>query len=260
LTSKILKKKSDGFSLFDNFKVGARRQNILERHRFCSLRFKEILNINFNSTFHQICLREALSIISSIKKETLYGSFEYTGTGPGSSTLAPGFICKFEVWGASGGGDLGGKGGYASGFFSMLEAKSAKTVYVFVGGEGATESSNPMSFVPGGWNGGGGVYLSVFGLPRIIVAGGGGGAGAGSNPGEGGHGGGFQEVKGEDGPVDIAEGYSYIFEAMSGGGEGTQTNGGVCGRDPDHSHTGYPDGELKMNGRLEKGGSGEPIL
>ena len=57
----------------------------------------------------------------------------------------------FEGWGASGGGNLGGSGGYTAG---ILHLDETATFYVIVGGEGskAKRTNEP---VPGGCNGGG---------------------------------------------------------------------------------------------------------
>ena len=94
----------------------------------------------------------------------------------------------FEAWGAKGGDDgpLGGNGGYAMG---SIELTAGQTVYIYVGGVGAT----CVAGNGGGWNGGGnaGAWgcsgggggasdVRVNGndlTNRVLVAGGGGGAG-----------------------------------------------------------------------------------
>lgn len=82
--------------------------------------------------------------------------FSYTGTVQ-SCTLPPGTY-RLQCWGAQGGSNPsdstygissydGGKGGYSE---AILKLTSATTVYIFVGGQPSTASTN------GGWNGGGG--------------------------------------------------------------------------------------------------------
>lgn len=82
--------------------------------------------------------------------------FSYTGTVQ-SCTLPPGTY-RLQCWGAQGGSNPsdstygissynGGKGGYSEG---ILKLTSTTTVYIFVGGQPSTSSTN------GGWNGGGG--------------------------------------------------------------------------------------------------------
>ena len=101
---------------------------------------------------------------------------------------------KLEVWGAQGGGNEGGKGGYSYGNINLT---SKSTLNIYVGGQGGLKS--------GGWNGGGTTNTAGYGgggatdiriggtslSSRIIVAGGGGGigpraggaGGGGNNPG-----------------------------------------------------------------------------
>ena len=120
----------------------------------------------------------------------------------------------FEGWGASGGGNLGGSGGYTAG---VLHLEEETTFYVVVGGEGGKVSTTGES-VPGGCNGGGDggaparkldsseYYASGSGgggatdirfnestqyTSRILVAGGGGGSCANSTRGFGGDAGGI---------------------------------------------------------------------
>lgn len=119
-------------------------------------------------------------------------SFRYTG-GVQSKTLEKGKY-KLEVWGAQGGGNEGGKGGYSYGNINLT---SKSTLNIYVGGQGGLKS--------GGWNGGGTTNTAGYGgggatdiriggtslSSRIIVAGGGGGigpraggaGGGGNNPG-----------------------------------------------------------------------------
>lgn len=135
---------------------------------------------------------------------------------------------KFEVWGAQGGCNSGGKGGYSTG---LVQLNSGDTLYVYVGGKGLCSSETIYSLM-GGWNGGGfaykGSYITGSGggatdiriqtnslYSRAIVAGGGGGY---SNLGyfSGGVGGGQ------------LGGSTYDSASYAGGG-GTQVNGGISG-------------------------------
>ena len=87
-------------------------------------------------------------------------NFDYTGTVQ-EVTLPPGQY-KLQCWGAQGGNVTGSysvagsKGGYSEG---VLTITSAKTIYIFVGGRGASYTSSATqtstSTVNGGWNGGG---------------------------------------------------------------------------------------------------------
>ena len=56
-----------------------------------------------------------------------------------------------EVWGASGGGQDGGKGGYSSG---IIKIEKSIVLYLYVGGKGVV-NPNPSSTSKGGYNGGG---------------------------------------------------------------------------------------------------------
>ena len=127
-----------------------------------------------------------------------------------TATLNPGKYL-FSAWGASGGGDLGGKGGFTSAVFAI---KTKTTFYIYVGGCGSFLNTVRS---PGGYNGGGeggkyypdifwgggsgGGATDIRTVPgnwdntaslgsRIIVAGAGGGA-CGSNWQSGGYGGGL---------------------------------------------------------------------
>ena len=57
----------------------------------------------------------------------------------------------FEAWGASGGGEKGGLGGYTSGYLSLY---NTKTFFIYVGGEGSKPIKDDIRN-PGGCNGGG---------------------------------------------------------------------------------------------------------
>ena len=95
-----------------------------------------------------------------------------------------------ELYGASGGCTLGGKGGYSSG---TLFLRKSMFLYLYIGGQGLTGSDSTSGLLKGGWNGGGeawsdGLQCSGGGATdirltendeyneRIIIAGGGGGA------------------------------------------------------------------------------------
>ncbi|WP_251545513.1 glycine-rich protein [Pumilibacter intestinalis] len=107
--------------------------------------------------------------------------FNYTG-GVQSKTLKKG-TWKFELWGAQGGSGTpyntsiaGGKGGYVTGTWTFT---SDTTVYIAVGGQGATKAAgsyssrnNDADRALGGWNGGGASGANGDGAQK----GGGGGA------------------------------------------------------------------------------------
>ncbi len=144
-------------------------------------------------------------------------TFSYTGgTQPWTVPTGCGGTYKLEVYGAEGGNALTGsdrytsttgKGGYATGTVSL---SAGTTLYVVVGGKGATANEN--NFSAGGYNGGGqgswyngggggathigksnAVLKSTTSGNLYIVAGGGGGAGSShisTNDNPGGHGGG----------------------------------------------------------------------
>lgn len=78
---------------------------------------------------------------STVKKQGSQ-TFNYTGnlqvfTAPENGN------CKFEVWGAAGGGTLRGKGGYASGNYYLSKGQS---VLLAVGGQGAKNTGNYRDF------------------------------------------------------------------------------------------------------------------
>ena len=144
-----------------------------------------------------------------------------------------------ELWGASGGGTLGGKGGYSSGKLTLLKGTK---LYFYIGGQGNYSLvTNKEQCIEGGWNGGGkscsrGYQTSGGGgtdirlsqnseyHDRIIVAGGGGGSVNNATIDElykGGFGGGevAGSAKGKSGTYDIAYGNAYA-------NGGSQTAGG----------------------------------
>lgn len=177
-------------------------------------------------------------------------SFEFTGdyyawTAPSSGNY------QLEVWGAQGGNagyngtifTRGGKGGYAKGTISL---NSGQVLNIYVGGQGAGETSTSTSaYVSGGYNGGGVGYngnlttdnraaggggatdirLSGTALTdRIIVAGG--GAGGASYTGYS-----LPNYPGVGGGTTGGDGYTAGFNAASGysGKGGTQIAGGIAG-------------------------------
>ena len=129
----------------------------------------------------------------------------YSYTYTGHETLLPIYPGKYqlEVWGAQGGGQLGGKGGYSKG---ILTINKAINLYIFVGGKGSITkggfngggdgglgTTNALGSKKSDGGGGGGstdIRLSKQISSRIIVAGGGGGA-CGNSWSSGGAGGGI---------------------------------------------------------------------
>ena len=114
--------------------------------------------------------------------------YSYQGT-PKKVVLKRGIYCV-ELWGASGGGPFGGKGGYSSGILTLHNQKS---LFFYIGGQGKSYPGNPYDgCIEGGWNGGGDACAIMYQNSggggtdirlsqnenyedRIIVAGGGGG-------------------------------------------------------------------------------------
>ncbi|OFY27839.1 MAG: hypothetical protein A2275_09300 [Bacteroidetes bacterium RIFOXYA12_FULL_35_11] len=141
----------------------------------------------------------------------------YNFTGGQQTFVVPAGVTSldFEVWGAEGGGQrlsgntssgYGGKGGYSRG---TLAVTPGNTVYIYVGGYGASSTSG---IAAGGYNGGGSGYAFDATEPgnggggatdvryggtayanRVIIAGGGGGGGEDSGDSYG-HGGGTTGV------------------------------------------------------------------
>ena len=95
-------------------------------------------------------MKESIKIINSL-------SF------PFKSSCEPYFIrlekgkYKFEAWGASGGGDFGGHGAYASGVTTLFETQH---FFIYVGGRGENDTQSRTRPL-GGCNGGGKGGLSV---------------------------------------------------------------------------------------------------
>lgn len=175
---------------------------------------------------------------------------------------------KFECWGAQGGGNYGGKGGYVKGTFST---ESDVTAYLYSGQSGSLGSPASSTYNGGGASGtysgytqgsGGGasdIRINSTSLyARIIVAGGGGGAG--SN-----HGSGGKDYGGEGGGTNGIKGHSDTSTSTSthAGTQATQTTGYSFGTggNADSSTTGggggggwYGGGGTKWEGG--SGGSG----
>lgn len=157
-------------------------------------------------------------------------NYSYTGAVQ-SIILHPGRY-KFECYGAQGGGDKGGKGGYASG---ELVLDTFKRVYVYVG-------QRPTTYV-GGWNGGGSALSSSGGSAgggatdirlggtalsnRKIVGAGGGGQGEDFNY-PGGVGGGL--VGGDGTPSGYGVGGLGGTQLAGGESGGVLGIGGSCGQ------------------------------
>lgn len=168
----------------------------------------------------------------------------YQWTAPSSGTYI------FEVWGAQGGNagyngavtTYGGKGGYAQGSMTLV---AGQDVFVYVGGQGAGETSTgTLESLAGGFNGGGVGYngnsttdrraaggggatdIRIDGNAlsnRVIVAGGGGGGAY--------YSGYLANFPGVGGGTSGGDGYTAGFNAASGysGKGGTQLAGGVAG-------------------------------
>lgn len=159
-------------------------------------------------------------------------TFNYTGAQQNFTVPAGVTQVQVEVWGAQGGSNspgLGGLGGYAKG---NLTVTPGQTLYVFVGGQPATDVTQAVH--TGGWNGGGAGYFKGQGGgggtdvrvgdttlgARVVVAGGGGGSNdwaAGDAGGDGG---------GSTGAGGWYNGTQWPGASPTGGG-GTQSAGGA---------------------------------
>ena len=169
----------------------------------------------------------------------------FTNTNSAQSFQVPAGVIEleFEVYGAQGGGNSGGQGGFVSGVLTNLPAE----ITVMVGGAGGRGDQVPGGFNGGGISGGGegppgsggGASDLRFGsdlADRVVVAGGGGGQG-GPFGGFGGAGGGQAAEPGIAGQGDA-------------GGGGTQNEGGAGG---ETNSSGGSDGTA---GQLGVGGDG----
>ena len=208
---------------------------------------------------------ESTTILSKHGYEKI--EFNYTGSYQ-SYTVPPGvYYIQVEAWGAQGGGDTGGKGGFAT---ANIPVTPSEILRIYIGGRGITGTCTYLDgCMPGGFNGGGDgggsdvtstghggggatdIRKSPYDLAsRIIVAGGGGARGGEQSTGVGAGGAGGGEV-GQNG---------YACTNCSGsptGGPGsgaTQTSGGTGGSAGSYS-TSYP-GVAGGNGSLGQGGNG----
>jgi len=167
--------------------------------------------------------------------------FGYTGTTQ-TYTVPEDGTYKFEVWGAAGGGQSYGSGGYSSGY---IELKQGTILYINVGGRTGTMyggwNGGGSSQESHGYGGGGATDISLYGTAgtsnwntaehlysRIIVAGGGGGS---DDPNEnqdgwGGNGGGLYANTGSTGRQAGGPNYGYAFGY---GGNGTLHDAGGGG-------------------------------
>lgn len=187
----------------------------------------------------------------------------YSYTGAVQSVTLPKGVYKLEVWGAQGGSYssyYGGAGGYSVGTITFT---ADTPLYIYVGGQPATNSSNRV-VVSGGFNGGGNGYNRYYSgtytygqgggggtdirigqdslYARVIVAGGGGGSasvnalttkyGGGTSGGSPTSGyGASQTAAGTNGSFGqggsaTTSGYNYKYG--SGGGGGGWYGGGAC--------------------------------
>lgn len=146
-------------------------------------------------------------------------TFNYTG-GMQSFTSAVKSIYKFEVYGAQGGGSLGGQGGYSHGYVIL---GSGQTVYVGVGGTNGFNGGGSGSAPGGGGTHIGKTNSTISGTSSsnlFLVAGGGGGGEYNWGAGNGGAGGGTSGYNGNGG--------GNPGNSDSGVGRGgTQSSGGV---------------------------------
>jgi hypothetical protein len=174
-------------------------------------------------------------------------TFYYTGAE--QSFKVPSGVRSINVVadGAAGASKKYGRGGRTQ---AAIPVTPRETLYVFVGGQGSTQSGgfNGGGGVPssGGYGGGGASDVREGGdglSDRILVAGAGGGAGAGGASGlpvwRGGAGGGPTGKHGGQGAAG----------AGRGGGGGSQTEGGSGG-------AGGPGGQPGSSGALGAGGTG----
>ena len=98
----------------------------------------------------------------------------YAYTGAVQSVTLPKGVYKLEVWGAQGGSYssyYGGAGGYSVGTITFT---ADTLLYIYVGGQPATNSSNRV-VVSGGFNGGGNGYNRYYSGTYTYGQGGGGG-------------------------------------------------------------------------------------
>ncbi|MCL2188381.1 MAG: glycine-rich protein [Defluviitaleaceae bacterium] len=157
----------------------------------------------------QVQAREPLG--NGVFREIIGGyvtyTFEYVGQIQ-EITLQPGRY-RFEAWGAAGGGVNGGRGGFASGEFTI---DATRSIFVVVGGRGVDgdeggERTTGLGLVPGHGGGDGGFN------------GGGGGGGRGLVPSfSASGGGGATHISNSSGNINNLEARSNIFIVAGGGG------------------------------------------
>ena len=197
----------------------------------------------------------ALFFLFNVEAKALSKEYTFSYTGNYQEFVAPfDAVYKLEVWGAEGGStytnSLGGKGGYASGYYNL---SAGEKLFIYIGEKGKTITSGSIST---GFNGGGtgkvgtgnknaasgggatdirlgkGTWDDSYSLSsRIIVAGGGGGAGIYysnlTSNNSGGAGGGTAGIAG----VSALSGSNYIgtgaSQTKAGGGYYSTNSGGL---------------------------------
>ena len=165
----------------------------------------------------------------------------YAYTGAVQSVTLPKGIYKFEVWGAQGGSYssyYGGAGGYSVGTITLT---ADTTVFIYVGGQPATNSTQ-RTVVSGGFNGGGNGYNRYYGSTYTYGQGGGGGT-----------------------DIRIGQDSLYARVIVAGGGGGsasvnaltTKYGGGTTGGAPNSSYAGTQTtgGSAGNKGTFGQGGS-----
>lgn len=156
-------------------------------------------------------------------KDIKVNDFSYTG-GVQSFTAPNTGMYRLEVWGAQGGGEAAGTGGYSSGYVTL---QKGQTIYIQVGGQGGqgtiaeknwgedTKDSNTGIGGAGGYNGGGkGSDICHEWWPWDRVFGGYGGGGATSIT---------LKNRGE---LSAFENYKNEVLIVAGGGGGCYASGG----------------------------------
>lgn len=216
---------------------------------------------------------ENSSNVTTINNKQRYSKVEFSYNGSYQEYTVPSDInlLQIEAWGAQGGGDTGGKGGFVSAYIPVTPGEILK---IYIGGRGVTGTCAGNACMPGGFNGGGNgggsdisstghggggatdVRKSPYGLSnRIVVAGGGGASGGVMYDGVGAGGSGGGEI-GQDGYA-----CGNCFGSPTGGaGKGaTQISGGAGGSAGAYTNTNtiYP-GASGQSGSFGQGGNGTP--